>query len=98
MSAIIQLQNIRKTYFMGTHSLEVLKGISLEVKSGETIAIVGSTGSGKTSTISVLNRMYEINKGIITIDGINIHDYTLASLRSHWNGLKPVGWPFSKAM
>ncbi|MFN8317042.1 MAG: ABC transporter ATP-binding protein [Chitinophagales bacterium] len=69
-------------YFAYNDDDYVLKDLSFSIEQGQTLAIVGSTGSGKTSTISVLNRMYEINKGIITIDGINIHDYTLASLRS----------------
>jgi ATP-binding cassette, subfamily B, multidrug efflux pump len=60
----------------------VLKNISFEVNAGETIAIVGHTGSGKTSIISLLNKLYHIQKGSIKIDGINIEDYSLESLRS----------------
>jgi ATP-binding cassette subfamily B protein len=60
----------------------VLRGVSLETKPGEMLAIVGSTGSGKTSVINLLNRSYEYNKGIISIDDINIRDYELSSLRS----------------
>ena len=60
----------------------VLKNISFDVKPGETIALVGHTGSGKTSIISVLNRLYHIQKGIITLDGVNIDDYKLDVLRS----------------
>lgn len=60
----------------------VLRGVSLETKPGEMLAIVGSTGSGKTSIINLLNRSYEYNKGIISIDDINIRDYELSSLRS----------------
>lgn len=60
---------------------EVLKGISFDVKAGETIAIVGSTGAGKSTIINLLNRFYEINEGEITIDDINIKDVKLASLR-----------------
>ncbi|WP_036379479.1 ABC transporter ATP-binding protein [Muricauda sp. MAR_2010_75] len=62
---------------------EVLHGISFEVKAGETVAIVGATGAGKSTIINLLNRFYEINSGQILIDGISIHDYTLQSLRSH---------------
>jgi ATP-binding cassette subfamily B multidrug efflux pump len=69
-------------YFAYNDDDYVLKDLSFSIDQGQTLAIVGSTGSGKTSTISVLNRMYEINKGAITIDEINIQDYTLASLRS----------------
>ncbi|XOK08752.1 ABC transporter ATP-binding protein [Patiriisocius sp. Uisw_017] len=61
---------------------KVIKDISFTVNSGEMIAIVGSTGAGKSTIVNLLNRFYEINSGEITIDGISIKDYTLASLRS----------------
>jgi len=59
----------------------VLKGLDFSIKAGETIALVGSTGAGKTSVINLLNRFYEINKGEITIDGKNIEDFNIKSLR-----------------
>jgi len=62
---------------------EVLHGISFDVKAGETIAIVGATGAGKSTIINLLNRFYEINSGIITVDGTDIKDFTLSSLRTH---------------
>ena len=60
---------------------EVIKGINLKVKESETIAIVGATGAGKSTIINLLNRFYEINSGVICIDGENINSYTLESLR-----------------
>jgi ABC-type multidrug transport system fused ATPase/permease subunit len=60
---------------------EVIKGIDLEVTAGQTIAIVGSTGAGKSTIINLLNRFYEINSGSIFIDNHNIENYTLGSLR-----------------
>ncbi|QZK91767.1 ABC transporter ATP-binding protein/permease [Flavobacterium sp. CHNK8] len=60
---------------------EVIKGIDLEVNAGQTIAIVGSTGAGKSTIINLLNRFYEINSGSIYIDNQNIENYTLGSLR-----------------
>lgn len=60
---------------------EVIKGINLEVQSGQTIAIVGATGAGKSTIINLLNRFYEINKGAIYIDGHNINEYSLSSIR-----------------
>ncbi|TDD77414.1 ABC transporter ATP-binding protein [Flavobacterium caseinilyticum] len=60
---------------------EVIKGIDLEVTAGQTIAIVGSTGAGKSTIINLLNRFYEINSGSIYIDNHNIENYTLGSLR-----------------
>jgi ATP-binding cassette, subfamily B, multidrug efflux pump len=59
----------------------VLKDISFEVKQGETIALVGATGAGKSSTVNLLSRFYDINKGNIFIDNINLKDYDLDSLR-----------------
>jgi ATP-binding cassette subfamily B protein len=59
----------------------VLKNINFEIKPGETLAIVGSTGSGKSSTISILNRLYEIQKGSIELDGIDTREYDLRYLR-----------------
>ena len=60
----------------------VLKNVSFELKRGETLAIVGSTGSGKTTITSVLSRFYEIQNGSITIDDVDIREYDLNSLRS----------------
>ena len=62
---------------------EVLKGISFDVKSGETVAIVGATGAGKSTIINLINRFYEINSGEITIDNQNIKTYTLSTLRKN---------------
>ena len=72
----------KNVHFSYVENEAVLKGISLEVKAGETIAIVGSTGAGKSTIINLLNRFYEINSGEILIDAINIKTVTLASLRS----------------
>ncbi len=59
----------------------VLKDISFEVKEGQTVALVGATGAGKSSTINILNRFYEIQKGSIKVDGIDIAAYELSFLR-----------------
>ena len=61
---------------------DVLKGVSFEVKQGETVAIVGATGAGKSTIINLLNRFYEIKDGVISIDGVDIKQITLASLRT----------------
>lgn len=60
----------------------VLKNINFKVKPGEKLALVGATGAGKSSTINILNRFYEIGKGEVTIDGHSIHDYDVNYLRS----------------
>ena len=61
----------------------VLKGLTFEIEAGKLLALVGRTGAGKTSIISVLNRFYEIQKGTITIDGVNIDSIQLESLRKN---------------
>ncbi|MBU3010769.1 ABC transporter ATP-binding protein/permease [Polaribacter vadi] len=75
----INLENVRFSYIKDE---EVLKGINLDVKSGQTIAIVGATGAGKSTIINLINRFYEIDSGTIKIDNISLDDYTLESLRS----------------
>ena len=74
----IEFKDVRFSYI---EDEEVIKGINLKVKSGQTIAIVGATGAGKSTIINLLNRFYEINSGTIFVDNQNIHDYTLDSLR-----------------
>ena len=74
----IQFDNVRFSYI---ENEEVLKGISFSVTEGETVAIVGSTGAGKSTIINLLNRFYEINSGSITIENHNIKEYKLESLR-----------------
>ncbi|MDO6597570.1 ABC transporter ATP-binding protein [Oceanihabitans sp. 2_MG-2023] len=72
----------KDVHFSYLEDEEVLKGISFTVNAGETVAIVGATGAGKSTIINLLNRFYEINKGTIAIDSFNIKTLTLASLRS----------------
>jgi ATP-binding cassette, subfamily B, multidrug efflux pump len=74
----IEFQEVRFSYI---ENEEVVKGINLTVNPGETIAIVGSTGAGKSTIINLLNRFYEIDSGKIFIDHQNIKDYSLDSLR-----------------
>ena len=61
---------------------KVLKNLSFEIPKNNTLAIVGSTGSGKTTIINTLSRFYEISEGVIKVDGIDIRDYNLKSLRN----------------
>ena len=73
----------KKVHFGYNEDEEVIKGISFRANPGETIAIVGATGAGKSTIINLLNRFYEIDSGEILIDGISLKDYKLASIRGH---------------
>lgn len=70
-------------HFEYVPDVPVLRGISFEARPGDTVALVGHTGAGKTSIISILNRMYEIKSGNILIDGNSLKDYDVVSLRKH---------------
>lgn len=76
----LEFQNVEFAYKIDE---PVLKNISFEVAPGETVAIVGATGAGKTTIINLLGRFYDIQKGSIKIDSTDIKNFTLASLRSH---------------
>lgn len=75
--------HLDKVWFAYNEEDYVLKNISFDVKRGQTIALVGATGAGKSSIINLISRFYEINKGAITIDGTNIQDFELSALRKH---------------
>ncbi|TYA58196.1 ABC transporter ATP-binding protein [Formosa maritima] len=74
--------SFKDVHFSYVEDEEVLKGISFEVNAGETVAIVGATGAGKSTIINLLNRFYDINQGVICIDDFNIKKFTLKSLRA----------------
>ena len=76
----ISIDQLRFSYIPGE---EVLCGISLEINAGETIAIVGATGAGKSTIINLLSRFYEFDSGTIAIDGVSIREYSLEALRKH---------------
>ena len=76
----IRIDGLRFSYIEGE---EVIKGIDLDIKQGEKIAIVGSTGAGKSTLINLLTRFYEFEKGEIYFDNRSIKDFTLQSLREH---------------
>jgi len=75
----IEFKDVRFSYIEGE---EVVKGISFKVEPGETVAIVGATGAGKSTIINLLSRFYEIDSGTIEVDGKDIQDIELRSLRA----------------
>ncbi|MBJ68906.1 MAG: ABC transporter ATP-binding protein [Acidimicrobiaceae bacterium] len=79
ISGEIQLNNVSFSYISGT---QVLYDVSLDVNAGETLAIVGPTGGGKSTVAKLVSRFYDPDQGNITIDGHDIRDVTLSSLRS----------------
>ena len=75
----LNFDKVRFSYIKGE---EVLKGVSFDVHKGQTVAIVGATGAGKSTIINLINRFYEIDSGTISIDGIPVEEYELTSLRN----------------
>ena len=80
LAGTISIEKLRFSYLPGE---EVVKGIDLEVKAGETVAIVGATGAGKSTLINLITRFYEFDQGDIKIDGTSIRDFKLQNLRNH---------------
>lgn len=76
----IEFKNV---WFAYNNEHYVLKNVSFSIKAGETVAMVGATGAGKSTVINLLSRFYEINKGEISLDGTNIKDYSLEELRKN---------------
>lgn len=74
----VSFDNVWFAYNEGEY---VLKGININIRAGETVALVGATGAGKSSVINLLNRFYEIERGSIRIDGVDVKDYDLGNLR-----------------
>src|SRR5690606_28583829 len=74
----IRLKDVSFSYPGNSH-VPVLRQVNLNIRKGEIVALVGSSGAGKTSLVSLLPRFYDVSKGTITIDGIDIRDVTLPS-------------------
>ena len=77
----IEFKDVRLTY-PGT-TREAIKGVTLSVRSGEHVALVGLSGSGKSSMVNLVPRFWSVTSGAVTVDGVNVEDCTLTSLRNH---------------
>ena len=85
----------RDVWFAYVPGQWVLKGVSFRVKAGETVAFVGSTGSGKSTILSLICRNHEVTKGQILIDGIDIRKYKISALRKHFGQMLQDVFMFS---
>jgi ATP-binding cassette subfamily B protein len=92
----IKFENVEFSY--PKSEKPVLKNISFEVKPGQTVAIVGTTGSGKTTLTKLISRLYDVNKGRILIDNIDIQEYALQSLRSQISYIEQDVFLFSDSL
>ena len=78
----IEFRNVVFRYFKNNTDT-VLDNINLHIKAGEVVGIIGSTGSGKTTLVSMIPRLYDVDEGEVLVDGINVKDYSLYNLREH---------------
>jgi ATP-binding cassette subfamily B protein len=76
----------------------VLSNISFKVKQGQTVAIVGQTGAGKTSLVKLLNRTYDVSRGQVLVDGMDVRDWNLAALRSQISMIEQDIFLFSRTV
>ena len=77
---------------------EVLQNISFKVKAGQTVAIVGQTGAGKTSLVKMINRTYDTTSGQVLVDGVDVRDWNLAALRSQVSMIEQDIFLFSRSV
>ncbi len=91
----IEFKNVSFGYIPGH---KVLKGISFKVPAGKTLAILGTTGSGKSTIINLIPRFYDVNEGVIKIDGIDIRKYSLKDLRKNIGIVSQETFLFNKSI
>jgi ATP-binding cassette subfamily B protein len=95
MRGEIEFRNVSFGYDDGA---SVLENVSFKVKPGQTVAIVGQTGAGKTSLVKLINRTYDTNDGQILVDGVDVRDWNLASLRSQISMIEQDIFLFSRSI
>ena len=79
-SGNIEFRNVSFRYFKNSQE-KVLENINLTIESGSTVGIIGSTGCGKTTLVSMIPRLYDVDEGAVFVDGVNVKDYSLRNLR-----------------
>ena len=89
---IIKAMNLKKYYTSDTYEVRALDGVSLTVEDGEFIAVVGTSGCGKTTLINLLMRFYDVNDGSIKIDGHDIRDFNRSELREMFGMVLQDTW------
>ena len=95
MRGEIEFRNVSFAYPDGG---SVLKDISFHVKPGQTVALVGQTGAGKTSLVRMINRAYDVTQGQVLVDGVDVRDWNLASLRSQISMIEQDIFLFSRSI
>ena len=101
MHGEIEFRDVSFTYPDTEHGTEgecVLENISFKVKKGQTVAIVGQTGAGKTSLVKLLNRTYDVTDGQVLVDGVDVREWNLASLRSQISMIEQDIFLFSRSI
>ncbi|HEU4746625.1 MAG TPA: ABC transporter ATP-binding protein [Anaerolineales bacterium] len=111
MRGEVEFRNVSFTYTLptstgtivsGTNGQEpgedVLQNISFKVKPGQTVAIVGQTGAGKTSLVKLINRTYDVSQGQVLVDGVDVRDWNLAALRSQVSMIEQDIFLFSRSV
>lgn len=76
----IEFKNVSFRYYKNSED-KVLENINLKIKAGSTVGIIGSTGCGKTTLVSMISRLYDVDEGEVLVDGVNVKDYSLVNLR-----------------
>ncbi|MFI3227746.1 MAG: ABC transporter ATP-binding protein, partial [Clostridia bacterium] len=79
-SGNVRFENVNFKYYKNNHEW-VLSDVSVEIKSGQTVGIIGSTGCGKTSFVNLIPRLYDVDEGAVFVDGTDVRDYDLTHLR-----------------
>jgi ATP-binding cassette, subfamily B, bacterial len=104
MKGEVEFRNVDFAYRLGgmdgqdPATDEVLESVSFKVKPGQTVAIVGQTGAGKTSLVKLINRTYDVTRGQVLVDGVDVRDWNLAALRSQISMIEQDIFLFSRSV